>query len=468
VRRAIALGVTGCAVALTIAIVLVSPAGAACSGTQLSPGADVKAAVANAPGGTTFCLAPGVYNTSEVNPKDGDSLVGPGAVLDGGNTAGRAVANYNHASNVTLNGLEIRNYANTYGAEDGAVGAFYGTGWLLTDLWVHNNAASGITLSYGTSHRVSSSLIDHNGCGGIMGASTVSPVITGNEFAVNNTGGNDGVTNSCGGGKLSRSTGLTFTGNNSHGNHGYGFWLDGMNSTPTFSGNTFSGNEAGGVLLEINANAQARVTNNYFAGNGMAYPNRVMFGAGVIVAATDHVEIDHNRFTATNAHAVTLDYSHRSDFPNLGVHDISVHDNDIALRTDGTSPFSNIGRVGFYGPQSEPGTGSFNANRYYFDDPAAWHFALHSVSADPYNLVTWAQWRAAGQDATSTLQPAAAFPTDPFPTPTPTTPAPTTPAPSPSATINMLPGDVKVMKCPNPGVLKTSNKNSHGITVSCV
>jgi hypothetical protein len=32
----------------------------------------------------------------------------------------------------------------------------------------------------------------------------------------------------------------------------------------------------------------------------------------------------------------------------------------------------------------------------------------------------------------------------------------------------MLPGDVKVMKCPNPGVLKTSNKNSHGITVSCV
>jgi hypothetical protein len=466
VRRAIALGVTGCAVALTIAIVLVSPAGAACSGTQLSPGADVKAAVANAPGGTTFCLAPGVYNTSEVNPKDGDSLVGPGAILDGGHTEGRAIANYNHASNVTLSGLEVRNYANTYGPEDGAIGAWFGSGWLLGDLWVHNNAASAVLISESTGLRLTGSLLDHNGCGGIMGGGT-GAVVTGNEIAFNNTGGNDGIGYSCGGGKFG-GVNPTFTDNNSHDNNGYGIWFDGRNTGELIVGNTFARNAGGGVLIEIGLNAQARVTNNYFAGNGMGYPNRVMFGAGVIVAATDHVEIDHNRFTATNAHAVTLDFTHRSDWPGLALNNISVHDNDIALRTDGTSPYSNIGRVGFYGPQSEPGTASFNANRYYFDDPAAWHFALHSVSADPYNLVTWAQWRAAGQDATSTLQPSAAFPTDPFPTPTPTTPAPTTPAPSPSATINMLPGDVKVMKCPNPGVLKTSNKNSHGITVSCV
>jgi parallel beta-helix repeat protein len=61
-------------------------AAASCAGVQLAPGADVVSAVNTAPGGTTFCFAPGRYEVrGTITPAAGDSLVGaPGAVLDGG------------------------------------------------------------------------------------------------------------------------------------------------------------------------------------------------------------------------------------------------------------------------------------------------------------------------------------------------------------------------------------------------
>jgi hypothetical protein len=60
-------------------------AASACAGTQLTPGQDVVAAVANAAPATTFCFAPGTYRiTGTLAPSDGDTLIGTaGAVIDG-------------------------------------------------------------------------------------------------------------------------------------------------------------------------------------------------------------------------------------------------------------------------------------------------------------------------------------------------------------------------------------------------
>jgi hypothetical protein len=68
--------------------VTVRPVASPCSGTRLAPGADVAAAVAGAPPGTTFCLRPGRYHvTSTIEPADGDRLIGrPGTILDAGIT----------------------------------------------------------------------------------------------------------------------------------------------------------------------------------------------------------------------------------------------------------------------------------------------------------------------------------------------------------------------------------------------
>jgi parallel beta-helix repeat protein len=58
---------------------------AGCTGTQLTPGANVASIINAAPSGRTFCFAPGVYRvTTTIKPQSGVSLIGaPGAVLSG-------------------------------------------------------------------------------------------------------------------------------------------------------------------------------------------------------------------------------------------------------------------------------------------------------------------------------------------------------------------------------------------------
>lgn len=417
-RLTVAFVAMGLVSSLLAALVSTASADTACNGVAVT-GGDLAAQVSAAPAGTTFCIASGVYRTGEVAPKKGDRFIGaPGAVLDGGRQFGRAFANYGHVDDVVIQGLDIRNYSLTYGGEDQVIGAWLGSNWQILDNRVHDNASSGIGLGNGTLIR--GNLVDHNGCGGIMGGGT-NDTIENNEIAFNNIGGFDSVGWSCGGGKAVYSVGLRFIDNYSHDNKGRGYWLDGDNTNALISGNRFENNPVGGLLLEINdprhggANHNVvgtgiTVQGNVFKGNGMDYPNRVMYGPAIEVSATNHVEIVGNLIAASNAHAVTFTQTSRTDFSgeDLTVHDIDVHDNDIGLRTSGGNAFSDIGRVGFYSGTANPPTPtnmSFANNRYYFDDSSAPHFSLPRTSGQTtaYRFATWAQWRAAGYDTTSSV-----------------------------------------------------------------
>jgi hypothetical protein len=63
---------------------------AACRGTNLKPGDNVRAALRAAPPGRTFCFAKGTYRLpGPINPKDGQKLIAaPGAVLNGARVLG--------------------------------------------------------------------------------------------------------------------------------------------------------------------------------------------------------------------------------------------------------------------------------------------------------------------------------------------------------------------------------------------
>ena len=405
-----------------------APARTACKGIDVDRRTTL-AEIRSAPSGSTFCFSAGLYPVGKIAPKQGDIFDGSaGAILDGGGSHVQAFVNSHNASNVTIRGFDIRHYAKTDSPETGVIGA-WGTGWVVEDNHIHDNGASGV--SVGTDTVVRGNLIDHNACGGVnSGYPAVNDVVQGNEISFNDYRGQYNPGWSCGGGKFVRSFGLRFVDNYSHDNTGHGFWLDGDNGDATVSGNRFEDNSYGGLLLEINDAAHSgpthsqagwgiKVTGNSFSHNGWGLGNRVMFGAAIEVAATNHVEIAHNAIAASNTHAVVLNFTARSDFAgeDLSVHHISVHDNDIALRESGASPILDPGLVGFYvtanrktdAAPTDPSAVSFSDNRYYFDSASAQHFGLPAPGPN-YTLATWAQWQGAGFDVGSLMRQASDFP----------------------------------------------------------
>lgn len=395
----------------------------ACRGVRVGPADDVMSVLGrHAARGTTFCFGAGVYHTGQIYPPaSGDVLDGTsGAVLDGGWTYGRAIANYHDVSDVTIRGFEIRHYANATGAEDGAISAWHGGGWTIQHNRIHDNGASGITLGLGGHMVARWNVLKRNGCAGIN-STGVDNVIAGNDITGNGFGPFRVLGWSCGGGKSNRSFGLRFVGNNVHGNRGHGFWFDGGNTSVTVERNRFVHNTVGGLMIEINDPDHGgphlrmrgfgfKVLHNVFSGNGFAHPNRVMYGDAIDIAASSHVVVAGNRITAYNAHAITLTCTARAGFPgqDLRVHDVSVHDNRIALRESRplSNPFDDLGRVGFYSAtpgQPAPSGISFFDNRYFFDHPRTYHFSLPRRGAStPYRLATWRQWKRAGFDRGST------------------------------------------------------------------
>lgn len=350
----------------------------------MTTGSNVPAAISAAPTGAHICFASGVYLLGELHPLANQTLDGQGvAVLDGGGIRGRAIANNSAVDGVTIRGFEVRNYVNLYGPESGAIGAYTGSNWTVTGNHVHNNAASGIQIGYPltvTGNVVSNNVVDHNGCGGIMSGQGGGTVVSGNDVEYNGTGPFDLDAFSCGIGGL-RIEIL----NNAHGGNG---------QSRTWA---------------------VRVLNNIFTNNGLSSTNRIMYGASIEIASSNHVEVANNTIDG-GAHAIVMDQQVRSDFAwDLTINNISVHDNDIRLRDSGEGAgcweCSNIGRVGFYGagPVAAPAV-TYASNRYYFDDAMHQHFSLPATSGTPYNLATWAQWRAAGYDASSTLSASGAFP----------------------------------------------------------
>jgi Right handed beta helix region len=328
----------------------------------------------------------------------------------------RAFANYHSADDVLVRGLVIEKFS-AYAGQDGALGAFQGTNWLVEDNEIRLNHGSGIAVGGTDRMVIRRNYIHDNGCGGINGPDAHNILISGNEIAFNNAQNYLSYAWSCGGGKLVRAEGLIFRHNYSHHNNGFGFWTDSNNVNVVYEDNTFEDNTMGGVMHEINdGNAGPTVIlDNVFRRNGFGHPNRVMMGAAIVISASSHVEIVGN-ILQDNAHGITLNYSFR-DLPGGGVtvHDIVVRDNVIGLRY-GKNPSSDVGRVGFYtstvgGPAPERIT--FDDNHYFLGDSAGGqHFSLADTTSQ-YALTTATDWQAAGFDTSSEFEALSEFPSQP-------------------------------------------------------
>ena len=100
------------------------------------------------PAGARIYIEAGTHLRQTVIPKGGQEFVGePGAVMDGVGVTGYAFTG--SANNVTVRGLEIKNY--TSGTDKGAIHAT-GSGWLIDDCHVHDNAFAGVSIRGGSSY----------------------------------------------------------------------------------------------------------------------------------------------------------------------------------------------------------------------------------------------------------------------------------------------------------------------------
>ncbi len=320
----------------------------------------------------------------------------------------RAFANYQGVDHVVVRGLVIEKFS-AYAGEDGALGAFHGSDWIIEDNEITLNHGSGITVGGTDGLIVRRNYIHDNGCSGISGTDAHTLRIERNEIAFNNVLNYLSYVWSCGGGKLVGASGVLFRQNYSHDNNGFGFWTDGSNLDVVYEENRFEDNLMGGVIHEINDGTEGptAIRNNVFRRNGYGHPNRVMMGAAIIISASNHVEIVGN-ILEDNAHAITLNYTTRvlAD-RDVTLHDIVVRDNVISLES-GHDPYTEVGRVGFYTSTvgaSLPEEITFDDNHYFLGDPAD---GLHFSVADPvsrYALATPADWRVAGFDTSSEFKP---------------------------------------------------------------
>jgi hypothetical protein len=294
-------------------------------GVVVRAGESIQGAVDSHPGNTTFVIKAGVYRGQEVRPKAGNIFVGEsGAVLDGGGKARWAFSS--GASNVTIRGLVVQNYASP--DKEGAINREGGAkNWLVEGNEVRDNSEVGIRGNSGW--RILGNYVHGNGRYGITG-SGIGLVVEGNEIA--NNAVIYGATGSSGGTKFVHTEGLVLRNNFVHDNQGNGLWADINNLNVLFEGNRIVGNLRHGINFEISCGAVIR--NNYLEGNGFLNksPNW-MNDAGILVSTSPNVDIYGNTLVGNNKGIGLIHWDHNNrdavDKCVPALKNVKVHDNRI-------------------------------------------------------------------------------------------------------------------------------------------
>jgi parallel beta-helix repeat protein len=354
--------------------------------TLIPVGASWNPIIAAEPAGTTFIVQSGVHYRQTAHLKHGDSLIGqPGAVMDGRNVTAWAVQP-NNANDVTIKGLEIRNYnpkdqyapitARTY------EGATAGVGWTIENCDLHHNSYAGLALSEGSIAR--NNKIHDNGVIGleVSWVRHSGAIVEGNEIYGNNTTGADEYYEA-GGSKFGETENLIVRDNFVHDNNGPGLWTDTDNINTLYENNVVVGNSGAGIFHEISYSATIR--NNQVRGNG--FRNRGwLWEGGIMVAGSQGVEI-YGNVLEDNFNGVTLIQQNRGSGA-LGPYllkNVSVHDN-IVVRSGRTGAVQDVGDLSIYSTRNI----TFQNNHYMGIAGFSW--------AD--RSLDWTQWRGYGMDLT--------------------------------------------------------------------
>lgn len=226
--------------------------------------------------GATFWFAPGVHTFNDgpyanIVPGHDTTFIGaPGAVLDGRNL--NLFAFTQHARNVTIRYLEIRNFGTgTDNNDQGVVNHDSGENWTIEYNYVHDNDGAGVMI--GSGNKIRYNCLEDNGQYGFNayhedGVRDV--VLDHNEVTGNNQDDWEKVREGCGctgGGKFWDTRGAVVTNNWVHDNRGTGLWADFNNSEFLFEGNYIENNDGMGLFYEISYNFVIR--NNTFKRNAI-------------------------------------------------------------------------------------------------------------------------------------------------------------------------------------------------------
>jgi parallel beta helix pectate lyase-like protein len=282
------------------------------------------------------------------------------------------------AKSVTIRGLTIEKYAAVAG--DGAIQGHSDTGqqgsnWVVQQNTIRFNHGMGIRVSNGM--QVLGNIVTDNGQMGLGGGGK-GILVDGNEIARNNYAGYK-YGWEAGGTKFSFTQGLVVRNNYVHDNNGPGLWTDIENFNTLYDHNRTSANKVAGILHEISHDAVIR--NNAVENDGFAEPGKTnpWYGGGIVLTASDNVEVYGNVITNCMNGIVGLQPNRQAagGKPYLLRH-IFVHDNSV---TQGNGIAAGIVKsAGFDNSVFTSSGNRFVNNTFHLSNPSARCFAwMNSV-----------------------------------------------------------------------------------------
>ncbi|MFP3882607.1 MAG: right-handed parallel beta-helix repeat-containing protein [Actinomycetota bacterium] len=352
--------------------------------TRVEPGESIQKAIDSQGNGATIVIAAGLHKMSgPISPAYGNHIVGErGAVLDGGGTAEFAFGG--PGDDVTIEGLEIRNYASP--VTEGTVRTHNSSKrWVIRANEIHNNAGQGI--KFGEDWRIVGNYIHHNEQYGIGGAGN-NVVVESNEIAFNNHDLSVSPYHGAGGTKFVRTENLLVKGNCSHNNGGPGLWTDGHNIDTRYEGNLVFDNHHAGIKHEVSCDAS--IVGNTVRGNGFGNPHWVA-GAGILVANSPNVTVRGN-LVEDNHDGIGGIQGERDTTQGLNceilLKNLLVTDNQVVMSSGHTGIVTNdTGMV-----WDSSWNNRFVGNEYSFASAGHEYFRWESKT------LTYAEWKKTGND----------------------------------------------------------------------
>ena len=352
----------------------------------INPGTPIQPIVAQSPLGAHFLLKAGVYAQQLISPKDSMQFRGePGTVLDGQGVT--AFAFTGTARALWIRDIEITGYAPPH-TDLGAIQGFDGQDWILQNMNVHNNSGYGANLR--GHFMVIGGTFHHNARLGIGVTEGSGGLIEGADLSFNNPDSSFAPLWEAGGVKVSSSSNVIVRGCHAHHNVGPGIWYDIDNRGSFVVDNLVTDNSYAGILYEISYSGV--IQGNTVLRNGT--PEAGVFGAGILIASSGDVEIHHNSLQANRQGIVAIQQDRGAgQFGPYLVENLSVHDNDVELKTGAAGLLDAIGTGSILNSSSN----RFDGNRY---DVTGNPLPFYTGGPNPDSI---AAWQALGQDLTSTF-----------------------------------------------------------------
>ncbi len=337
------------------------------------------------PTGARIYVGSGTHFRQAVVPKSGQQFIGaPGAIMDGLGVTGYAFTGT--ATNVTVSGLEIKNY--TSGTDLGAIAAL-GTGWLIDDCHVHDNKFVGVSIRGGST--VSNSYLHHNNTHGVFVDGGSGSIIIGNEISFNND--DQGAPDASNyyetrfaGAKFAGTTNLLVKDNHVHDNHGHGLWSYQVNSGTRYEANTIADNWWAGISHDNSEGVV--ITGNDFLRNGLEAMADDKFYYGAVQVTGPDATVTNNVLDGNHNAVVVIGYG--LDAKGLKADNTTVTGNTI-INSGNTGLVTNGSGTVFT-------TSTFDDNDYRYSNTSGLYWVW-----DVGGKISWDTWRGIPNDLTGSL-----------------------------------------------------------------